>query len=167
MTTLPDHARWQKNEVTVNVDEETRQLLILELQGNPYAADGQWVKEIVAETRITFVPGLPPHFLGITNVRGDLESVVDVGQFLGIGEVKRSPVNRTLLVRRGRYSVGLLVDYVTDMVDVPMSHIQKEVRLTGGVPREYVLGELTYHDRAIMMLDLGRVIDAIIGPEES
>lgn len=165
-TPLPEHARWQRNETTVNVDEETRQILIIQLCGSSYAVEGRWVKEILGVLPITFVPGLADYFRGIVNVRGDLESVVDLSRFLNVGAVEDSSLNRILLVRRGQWTIGFLTDYVVDMADIPVSKIQKEVKMIGALKREFVAGELVHKDETILLLDLGTIADAVVGEKE-
>ncbi len=164
---LPEHARWQRNETTVNVDEETRQIVLIQLARALYAVEAYRVKEILNVSPITAVPGLAAHFRGIINVRGDLESVVDLSRFLDLGPVVEGPLNRTLLVRQGLWTIGFLTDYVVDMADIPVSHIQKEVKMIGALKREFVMGELTYKNETIVLLDLGTIADAVIGEKET
>lgn len=163
---LPEHARWQRNETTVNVDEETRQILIIQLGGSLYAVEGRWVKEILGILPITFVPGLAEYFRGIVNVRGDLESVVDLSRFLGLGSVGDHSLNRILLVRRGQWTIGFLTDYVVDMADISVSKIQKEVKMMGALKREFVAGEFVHKNETVILLDIGAIADAVVGEKE-
>ena len=42
------------------------------------------MKEIIAVRPITRVPGLPSHLKGVTNLRGQIIPIVDLGERLGV-----------------------------------------------------------------------------------
>lgn len=64
----------------------------------PCLVDMRDVSEVVPHTRMTDVPLVKSWFCGVANVRGNLYSVTDLQEFIGMGKTASSPANRLLLV---------------------------------------------------------------------
>lgn len=97
-------------------DSPPLRLLTWQLGRNRYGAPAAQVREIVASGARAGIPGAPGPVLGVTNVRGELLTVVDARRLLGEpGEVYRSELVVALL---GSRAVALAVDRVEDLVEV-------------------------------------------------
>ncbi len=57
------------------------------------------------------VPGLPQWCMGLLNVRGSVQMVVDVGQLLGFAPCDLSERSRLIFIEYGGATLGLLVDF--------------------------------------------------------
>jgi len=67
--------------------------------------------EVIPVPAVTSVPLTRPWFKGVTNVRGNLYSVIDFPAFLGVGAVALGEHSRLLLLgERFRTSAALLID---------------------------------------------------------
>jgi purine-binding chemotaxis protein CheW len=60
------------------------ELVLCRLGKEKVAIETQYVREVLPLKNITPVPGLPIVFKGITNIRGEIISVIDLAKFLGI-----------------------------------------------------------------------------------
>jgi purine-binding chemotaxis protein CheW len=60
------------------------ELILCRLGKEKIAIETQYVREVLRVKKITPVPTLPKFFKGITNIRGEIISVVDLAFFLGI-----------------------------------------------------------------------------------
>jgi chemotaxis signal transduction protein len=56
------------------------------------------------------VPGLPEWLLGLLNVRGTVQMVVDLGHLLGHGRSDAGDSSRLIFIEHGTAQLGLLVD---------------------------------------------------------
>ena len=113
--------------------------------------------EVLAVGAITPVPLTRPWFRGLSNVRGSLLSVIDLGQFLGAPPTPASIDNRLVLVNeRFHMSVALLVSRMLGLralnqltaVDTRSQApwVLHEYRDGQGCHwRELSMGELVYH----------------------
>lgn len=71
----------------------------------------QDVKEVLAVPPLQLVPFTKPWFLGVANVRGNLYSISDLAQFMGMPATPKSMNNRILLLSTDTTAqVALLVD---------------------------------------------------------
>ena len=68
----------RKDQTHINIDEELVELVFFKLLDHFYAIFGTDAKEILPLLRINQIPGAPANILGVINVRGDIESVLDI-----------------------------------------------------------------------------------------
>jgi len=60
----------------------------------------------------TWVPGTKNWVNGLANIRGGLALIIDLKEYLGIGETKLTRASRVLFIRSQELFVGFLVDQV-------------------------------------------------------
>ena len=87
-------------EKIVDVEEEQVKIVVFSLLNDRYAFYGNEIKEILPLTKIFYVPGSPDYILGIINVRGDIESVININKFLGLPDFKNSQKNRIAMAEK-------------------------------------------------------------------
>jgi purine-binding chemotaxis protein CheW len=153
-------ARQRREKQVVDVEPEKTLLVIFGFDGvdSYYGLPAEAVESIVAIERITYVPGTPPWILGVVNVRGEIESVLDLRAVLGQGTSKSAGQRGHLLIAHdGLLRSGLLVDRMIDIADIPVSEIQAPAMSREGSKRVYVVGEAEYRERALVILGLAEV----------
>jgi purine-binding chemotaxis protein CheW len=93
-------------------------LLVFVLRGERYGLDFGDVVELLPFANCTPVPGAPPQLVGVTNVRGEIRSVVDLGRLLDLPENDQRGAGYILLVRHQGREVGLRVDGIDKLQSV-------------------------------------------------
>lgn len=68
--------------------------------------------EIGRHPRITALPNLPGWVLGVSNVRGEIVSMVDLAAFLGLDRPRSGAKRRFIVARNMEMRVGLVVDRI-------------------------------------------------------
>jgi purine-binding chemotaxis protein CheW len=159
---LLNQARHQQQEDIIDVDEDTEQLVIISLGNDWFALNGRFVKEILPDIPITYVPGLPDIFLGLINVRGDLESVIDLAKIIQITSSRDDHLNRILILHHDDFSSGFRVDYVHDIIDLPKSRIASSLNVTDTKRGKYFLGEFEYKSKTVLILDPQRLLHTLL-----
>lgn len=147
----------------VTVEEKTIKLVLFLLGGSLYAFEGDCVKEILPVGEISFVPGALHYIPGIINIRGDIESVLDLGLFLGL-EVRMVSLKSRIILARSRQGIrtGILVDSVEDVLDVAEAQILETLPTLGTQIREYVRGETCYQGKNVTILDLDKMLALLV-----
>ncbi len=134
---------------------DTVQYLLVRLGQEEYALKVDSIVEIIKDIRVTPVPGAPDFIEGVTNLRGEMLSVVDLTRAIGLSNspVKRSE-RRIIKVHTKGIDVGLLVDGIEgihefnqEMVEPPLLTVEKS-----GV--EHLEGEIKTEGKLIGILDL-------------
>ncbi len=105
----------------LDVDEPEVKLVVFRLAESLWAFRGDEVDEILPMPAVTAVPGVPPAVSGVFNLRGAVESLVDIRSVLGCGAAEETEQSRVLLVHAGNIRSGVLADEVRDVPDVPES----------------------------------------------
>jgi purine-binding chemotaxis protein CheW len=125
-------------------------MLIFRLAQERYAIELQEVAEVLPFAPCTPVPGGPPNFLGVINLRGDLRPVLDLGRLLAGGENGNSDSGFVLMLRRPGQEIGLKVDRIEELREIRPDD-------SGVVPgSRYVKGVAS---GALMLLS----VDAVLG----
>ena len=107
-------------------DEAGTRLLIIEVRGGLYALDSTAVREIVAMPPATRLPGAPAHVRGVVNLRGQLLTVVDLGQRL-TRTLLEGREGTIVVVMAGEKALGVLVDDVHDVQELPIVGAERDV----------------------------------------
>lgn len=120
------------------------------------------IQEIVGQQDITHVPRMPAHLRGVINLRGRVLPVVDLRIRLGMDPVP--PTKRTCIVvahvpgADGPVAMGLLVDQVTEVVDIPKDQIDPAPDLGGTIDRSHLTGIARLGQKVAMVIDLPRLL---------
>ncbi len=141
----------------VDVEEAQRKFVIFSLLADAYAFNGSEVKEILPLLPVYYVPGCPPFMPGVINVRGTIESVINMNSFLGMPDSTPSPHSRIAIVEAGGVRSGIIVDSVADVVDIPESSVRPTLATLSASISEYVAGEFMNGERNVTILDAGKI----------
>jgi purine-binding chemotaxis protein CheW len=150
----------QHTKEIVDVEEERVKVVIFNCAGSRYAFYGENIREILPVCDISWVPGLPDYLPGLINVRGDIESVVDIRYFLG--EAKADPSKGLIAMAvLEDFRSGVLIDAIDDVVDIPKNAIKPPLSTLTGVAGELVAGEIEHQGTTITLLDIGKLADRV------
>jgi purine-binding chemotaxis protein CheW len=85
-------------------------VLTFALGAERYGVEFADVQELLPFARCTPIPGAPAGLLGVINVHGEIQSVVDLGRLMEIPEPEVRSDGTVLLLRKGVDRVALRVD---------------------------------------------------------
>ncbi|NOZ26151.1 MAG: purine-binding chemotaxis protein CheW [Nitrospirae bacterium] len=111
---------------------------IFEIAGESFGIGIDRVVEILKYQDLHRIPELPDFVSGVINVRGEVVPVIDMRLRFGIAEEARR--HRIILVRMEGDKVGLVVDDVTDIVEIPEDGISSPPKLFKGFRAEFMKG---------------------------
>ena len=133
--------------------------VLLSIASAHYAVREAFVTELERVPKITPVPHVPAWVRGVTNLRGDILSVVDMRTFLGL-EASSSNSARMLVVRllNEDFATGLLVDGVDRIVSVPPGRITPPESALEGPLAAYLTGMCVIDELLVAVLDLDRLL---------
>jgi purine-binding chemotaxis protein CheW len=133
--------------------------VLLTIAETHYAVAEACVTELERVPPITLVPRLPHWMRGVTNMRGDILSVIDMRSFLGL-DAHTPPSARMLVVRLldEPFAAGLLVDAVDRIVAVPAADITAPASSLTGPLAPFLSGMFLIGERLVAVLDLERLL---------
>lgn len=110
--------------------------------------------------RITPLPNLPPWVEGISNVRGDVVSIVDLKAFFGLGRAAVSSGGSLILLSNRQLAVGFRVDRLAGMVTLPETGTRAvSSPLAGAMDMAaYLAGVATTDASVLYLLDVEKLL---------
>lgn len=99
---------------------QTEKYLIFSSDGLMYGIKAEQVKDIITDYAITYLPQVPGYVKGVINLRGQIIPMVDIR--LRLGKMPQDSFCGIVVDVDGNM-VGILVDMVEQMVDVPLDAI--------------------------------------------
>jgi purine-binding chemotaxis protein CheW len=103
---------------------EPRQIVTFNVGDRIFGIDVGVVREIKGWQETTPLPHAAHYVRGVINLRGLILAVYDLRARLGGGVTEPSPKHVNLVVDVGERTAGILVDSVSDIVDVPGAAIR-------------------------------------------
>ena len=156
------HPLHEDQELAIQREEQAVQLVVIVLAEKYYAFYGESIKEIVPLSDITYVPGMPAYILGVMNVRGEIESVLDLKKLLGLPNTPITRQSRLIIGEINGIRSGLLVDSVEDVLELPEVQIAKSESGADVKGADYLVGETRYKGDAVILFDLDKIFEALL-----
>lgn len=133
------------------------QIVTFEVANASLALDIAAVQEINRTIQITHVPHAPPQVLGVTNLRGEVITILDLNIVLGLEPRIKTSTSRNLIVKHEGELFGLGVDRVSDIMTISTELSPAPANLQG-LSRKLLRGVYQTDERLIMILDLNQLL---------
>ena len=145
-----------------NAGEGSHQVLTFVLGKETYGVDILRVQEIRGYSAVTKIPHAPPHVLGGLNLRGSIVPIVDLRMRFSLDRAEYTAVTVIIVVAvmssAGRRDFGVVVDGVSDVVDVNTEEVKAAPDLGARGATDYIRGLVPVSDRMVVLLDIDRLI---------
>lgn len=154
-----------KQKETDETERQVRQFLTFCLKDEFFGMELHQTREILEFSNVTDVPLMPDFMAGVINLRGEVVPVIDLALRLG-----RDPIaihRRTCVVIVELHSfdqdyvLGLLVDSVSEVVDLEPEDIEEAPSFGARIRAEFILGIAKKQDEFIVLLDAEKTLSPI------
>jgi purine-binding chemotaxis protein CheW len=142
----------------VGVKKDQHEYLTFTLGEEEYGIDILRVQEIKGYSAVTSIPGAPAWIKGVMNLRGTVVPVVDLRVKFGLGDPSYDRFTVVIMVMVGARVVGLVVDGVSDVLDVSASEKVPAPEMGAGVDTSFLTGIAKSNDKLISLLAIERVV---------
>lgn len=139
---------WEDDEDTL----KDRYLAFI-IDNEDYAIEITDIIEIIGIQKITFVPNIKPYIKGIINLRGNIIPVVDVRKRFEIGTVEYDEKTCIIVVNIKNTSIGLIVDEVLEVIDIPEENISPSPKTNKGTQSKFIKGIGRYANTVKIILN--------------
>lgn len=145
---------------------EAEKHVVFTLAGAKYAVPMDQVLEVCDFDQITPVINVPEWVMGITNLRGDIISVIDLRHFLTpstSAAVRRQSLRNLVVVQtqQGDLTTCLAVESMLGMAQAPTAEIQKVERVLGDGLTPHTRGFFAQGDELLSMLNLESLLRSL------
>lgn len=146
--------------------EPPPQYLTFTLGGEMFAVGILNVKEIIEYGNLTTIPMMPSFIRGVINLRGSVVPVIDLSARFGgkPTEVARRTCIVILEVADTEseddvhHDVGVLVDSVSEVLDIPASEIEPPPSFGARIRADFISGMGKVAGKFVILLNIGKVL---------
>ena len=150
-------------------NHEGQQYVSFKIAGETYMVDIKKVREFITYDRISIIPNLPEHYKGVINLRGSIIPVMDLRLRFGYPQLEYN--ERTVFVEDKL--IGMLVDKVLDVINLPSENLQPPPETEMIVERQFLEGLCEWKGEMLILLNLDslfaqdKAIQALISNAEN
>ncbi|HEX4039158.1 MAG TPA: chemotaxis protein CheW [Acidobacteriaceae bacterium] len=147
--------------------QASHQFLTFLLEEREYGLELFRIQEICGYAPVTPIPNLPPHVRGVMNLRGTVLPVIDLRMKFRLPVVEYSKFTVIVIAKVQEKTVGLLVDAVSDVLQVKDDEIRPAPDFGAAVDTEFINGVFQTRDHLAVALNLEKLLaeEELVTPE--
>ncbi len=139
------------------------QYLSFSLGHEDYGVDILRVKEIKGWEAVRSLPDTPEYIKGVLDLRGVIVPIIDLRSRFKLPHVDYTSTTVTIVMTiisdNREHVIGMVVDGVSDVLDVSMDEMKAVPSMGRYISAEYISGMVKHNERIIVLLDTDRLFD--------
>lgn len=108
------------------------------------------------------VPETPHYHLGVTNLRGNVISVISLCAKIGVKPIGPETSKAMLVFDLSGTTLGVVVDEVLSVCAVSSQNIDRETHINLPISSQYLLGIAKIADRLVTLIDLATLLEGAV-----
>lgn len=146
----------------IESDVSLTTLLTFKLANELFAVSIENVREVLEYTDVTRVPRLPSFFKGVLNLRGHVIPVVDLRDDFGF-EAKEPDEDTCIVILEDTFdeshlTFGLLVDAVSEVLEVDENHVSEPPEIGTGVSTDFIDFMIEINNKTAIKLNVSHIL---------
>lgn len=133
------------------------QVAVIELAGGLFGILINEIEEVLRFPAIARVPHASVAVRGVTNLRGQVVTVLDLRTVLGLNAPAETSATRIVVIESSGERLGLIVDCVRDVLKLTVQQIEPVPANLSSAADRVVRGVYRLQDRLLSILDLAAV----------
>jgi purine-binding chemotaxis protein CheW len=146
---------------------EINQYLTFKLAEEAYAVKVTHIREVLTLSKITKVPRMPEHMMGIINLRGRVVPILDLSRKFGLGETpvtENTGIIVTAVQSPGaegtseELTIGILSNEVQKVITIETAEIAPPPKIGVPIDTAFITGIGQFNDNFIIILNIDRIL---------
>lgn len=150
-----------QDEVSSQELVDTEQYLTFIMAEEEYGVDILAVQEIRGWESATPVPNSPEHIKGVINLRGTIVPIMDLRQRFSLQAIDYGEETVVVVLKiqtsRGDRVMGIIVDAISDVYDVPTEDV-KSTGLGENINARFIRGLVSVNKGMVILLELEKLL---------
>jgi purine-binding chemotaxis protein CheW len=142
----------------VSAKTEAGQHLTFQLGEEEYGIEILKVQEIRGYAGVTPIPNTPAYIRGVMNLRGTVIPVVDLRARFAMPNQEYNKFTVIVVVTVHDKVIGLVVDAVSDVLDVLPSQVRERPDLGARTDLRFIGGMAPIGEKLVVLLDIERLL---------
>ena len=139
---------------------KTRQFVSFTVGKEEYGVHIEDVQEVVRMPEITHLPQTDSFIKGVINLRGNIIPVIDMRNRFKMDAKDYNETTRVIVVAIEEKLVGMIVDTVSQVLEISEEEISDAPDIINGLSKEYIEGIGKINETMIILLKIDRVLTA-------
>lgn len=139
-------------------DSQKDKYISFTLGNEEYAIEIKYVMEIIGLQKITNLPDMPDFISGVINLRNIVYPIIDVRKRFKLPEVEHTTRTCIIIVNLETATVGLIVDQVSEVIDIPEENIDPLLKTHGHKSNRFIKGTGKIGDQVIIILEVNNIL---------
>ena len=140
--------------------ETQREVLVFVLGAEEYGVDILKVQEIRGYEKVKPIPAAPAYLKGIIHLRGLVVPVIDLRIKFSLAEVRYDSFTVVVILRIAGRTIGMVVDGVSDVVQLSAADIKPAPQLGTVVDGSYIAGLAMPGERMVLLIDIEKFLSS-------
>lgn len=134
------------------------QFLTFMIEGEEYGIEILRVQEIKGLSKIRPIPNAPSYVKGVMNLRGAVVPIIDLRSRFAMAEAEYNQFTVIIVVSVGAKVVGLVVDAVSDVMNIGKSQIEEAPEMGGDIDTSFFRGMGKVGEKLVLLLNIDRLL---------
>ncbi len=140
----------------------TREFIAFMVRGRQFCIDITSIREIRGWNHATKLPHVPEYVVGVVNLRGTILPIIDVSARFGLGDCEPTPQSVVIVAQVGERLAGMLVDSVSDILQVEPEDIRDLPDMDTPVGAEFLRQVILHEDAIICEIMLENIFSSAL-----
>jgi len=123
-----------------------------------YGVDVIRAQEVLNMISITHVPNTMPFMKGVIDLRGKIVPLIDMRIKFRLDEKEYDQNTVIIIVEVRGLLVGLIVDSVSDVINMTVDDIQNTPHFSVEIDKDAVIGISRHSDKLVIILDVDKIL---------
>ena len=146
------------NEADLHSYNHNEKYIEFNLGDEHYAIPLLSVREVIAVPEVTSIPYTPPYFKGISNLRGQIISIMDLREKFGM-KAEKSNENVVIICDFNSISMGIIIDKVNAVLSISEESIRQKPEIKSNVSSDYIVGVSEQNKKLVLLMDIAHLLD--------
>ena len=138
--------------------DDHKLLAVVELGSELYGVDLNLVREFSEIGRITPVPCTPSYIIGDMNLRGEVLTLLDIRESLGMQVTSGANLKKLIVVKAGGLTLGVPVEKIDALIYLQPEDILPLPSQLDATREEHLSGTAQYGEKLLGILDLETIL---------
>jgi purine-binding chemotaxis protein CheW len=139
-------------------ETDSDQFLTFTLQDEEYGIEILRVQEIKGFSKVRPIPNAPHYIKGAMNLRGTVVPIVDLRARFGMPDAEYNQFTVIIMVSVSSKVVGLVVDAVSDVLNIAREQIEDTPDVGGDVDTSFFRGMGKIGDKLVLLLNIDKLL---------
>lgn len=146
------------NTMNEEVSVEKQTYILFAIGSETYGVDMGRVQEVVRVGEMERLPNAMPFMKGVMNIRGVAVPLVDMRLRCALPEKDYTADTSVLIIHAFDVPVGLIVDDVTDVLEIPVTAVQDTFHYSAQIDRDFISGIAGMAGKFIVLVNTDRIL---------